>query len=400
MGRVAYDSNGNMTQDGPSANTLVCDAENRLLSAINGGSSGSYTYDGNNLRVTKSSGGTTTVYIFSGSKVIAEYDNGAAPASPSREYVYAGSQLLAKIEAGATNYYHPDRLSARVTTDSSGNIAGQRGHYPFGDSWYSQSTTTKWAFTSYEHDSESGNDYAMMRSYINRVGRFSSPDLFSGSRRNPQSLNRYSYVHNDPINSTDPRGLREHPLYACETSANTLTACSGNPFSGGGGGMSCAYQPGQSCVVMGLEIFDAIAGVAGTYQYQDMYGNMSFGFSQDLYQFVASADGLSMSGWTYFVQNLGSDTIASGFLANKIASAEEAAWLNANFPGSTDEITSRINAGLIGLANSGANPANIQLPIVIWNAVLSYVQQNGLGDDSFMYFYNYFMNLGPAFPPH
>jgi len=35
--------------------------------------------------------GSTTVYIFSGSKVIAEYDNGAAVGSPSREYVYGGS---------------------------------------------------------------------------------------------------------------------------------------------------------------------------------------------------------------------------------------------------------------------------------------------------------------------
>src|SRR5258708_5207455 len=32
-----------------------------------------------------------------------------------------------------------------------------------------------------ERDSESGNDYAMMRSSVNRLGRFSSPDLLAGS---------------------------------------------------------------------------------------------------------------------------------------------------------------------------------------------------------------------------
>ncbi|HLZ50165.1 MAG TPA: hypothetical protein VKP61_05425, partial [Candidatus Acidoferrum sp.] len=90
---------------------------------------GAYTYDGNNLRVKKVAGGATTVYIFSGSKVIAEYDNGAAPASPSREYIYSGAALLAKIEGGASIYYHPDHLSNRVLTDSSGNTLGQRGHY-------------------------------------------------------------------------------------------------------------------------------------------------------------------------------------------------------------------------------------------------------------------------------
>src|SRR5712692_2920669 len=127
--------------------------------------------------------------------------------TPSCEYIYAGSSLLAKIEGGVTNYYHPDHLSARVTTDSSGNIAGQQGHYPFGDSWYAQSTTSKWQFTSYERDSESGNDYAMARFNISRVGRFSSPDPLSGSSGDPQSLNRYTYVLDDPIDLVDPLGL-------------------------------------------------------------------------------------------------------------------------------------------------------------------------------------------------
>jgi hypothetical protein len=81
-----------------------------------GGAAG-YTYDGNGLRVVKSvSGGTTTVSIFSGNSVIAEYDNGAAPGSPSREYVYGGSGLLAMISGGATTYYHQDHESVRLTT--------------------------------------------------------------------------------------------------------------------------------------------------------------------------------------------------------------------------------------------------------------------------------------------
>ena len=63
---------------------------------------------------------TTTVYIFSGTKVIAEYDNGAAPSSPTREYVYSRSSLITKIESGATKYYHSDHLSNRVVTDSTG----------------------------------------------------------------------------------------------------------------------------------------------------------------------------------------------------------------------------------------------------------------------------------------
>ncbi len=43
-----------------------------------------------------------TAYVFSGAKVIAEYVNGAAPASATWEYIYSGSQLVSTIESGAT----------------------------------------------------------------------------------------------------------------------------------------------------------------------------------------------------------------------------------------------------------------------------------------------------------
>jgi RHS repeat-associated protein len=200
----AYDANGNMTNDGN--NTLVYDAVNRVLSATNGSNSGTYSYDGHSLRVKKVAGSTTTVYIFSGPRVIAEYDNGASVGSPSREYIYSRGTLLAKIDSSGTKYYHRDHLSNRVITDSSGNTLEQLGHYPFGESWYNASGD-KFLFTSYERDSESGNDYAMMRFHINRLARFSSPDSMAGSFGNPQSLHRFGYVLNDPINLTDPQGL-------------------------------------------------------------------------------------------------------------------------------------------------------------------------------------------------
>ena len=161
-------------------------------------------YDG--LRVKKISGSTTTVYIFSGSKVIAEYDNGAAVGSPSREYVYGGGALLAKIDSSGTKYYHQDQLSNRLVTDSSGNTAEQMGHYPFGDRWYN-ATNDKLLFTTYERDSESSNDYAQARFYRWLLGRFLSLDPLSGSASDPQSLNRYTYVENNPINLIDPSGM-------------------------------------------------------------------------------------------------------------------------------------------------------------------------------------------------
>jgi RHS repeat-associated protein len=92
-----------------------------------------------------------------------------------------------------------------VVTDSSGNVSAQIGHYPYGESWYNASND-KLVFTSYERDSESGNDYALARYYISRLARFLSPDKLSGTTSNPQSLNRYSYVSNNPGNLVDPSG--------------------------------------------------------------------------------------------------------------------------------------------------------------------------------------------------
>ena len=230
----AYDLAGNMTSDG--ANTLTYDAENRTTNSANGGSAGTYVFDGNSLRVQKTVSGATTVYIFSGAKVIAEYASGAAPSSPSKEYLYASSQLLATLTgppASATaNYHIADHLSPRVTTDSNGTVVGQQAHFPYGEDWYASSSTTKFKFTSHERDSESGNDYAMMRTSVNRLGRFSSPDLLAGSIFNPQSLNRFAYALNDAINLADPQGLDICPPgFICVTSWGD-----GGGGQGGGGG--------------------------------------------------------------------------------------------------------------------------------------------------------------------
>jgi RHS repeat-associated protein len=96
-------------------------------------------------------------------------------------------------------------LSNRLVTNSAGSATETLGTYPFGESWYN-ATNDKLIFTTYERDAESGNDYAMARSYANRLGGFQSPDPLSGSLTDPQSLNHYSYVSNDPTNSLDPSG--------------------------------------------------------------------------------------------------------------------------------------------------------------------------------------------------
>jgi RHS repeat-associated protein len=130
-----------------------------------------------------------------------------------------GWQLLASYEGGTLYYYHSDHLSVRVTTNANGNVMGEQGHYPYGEEWHMTNTTTKYVFTSYHRDDESGNDYAMHRYHVNRLGRFSTIDPLPRRGRNPQGLNRYSYAGNDPIGREDPSGMLDNlvcgPLGDC-----------------------------------------------------------------------------------------------------------------------------------------------------------------------------------------
>ena len=147
---------------------------------------------------------------------MAEYPGGGAPGSPTREYISgAKGELMATVQAGTpttTTYHLRDQLSVRANTDGTsgsstfGQVIGQQGHYPYGEGWYSSGTTTKWQFTSYERDTESSMDYATARFYINRFGRFYSPDPISGSPANPQTLDLFTYVVDDPIDYADPDG--------------------------------------------------------------------------------------------------------------------------------------------------------------------------------------------------
>jgi RHS repeat-associated protein len=90
-------------------------------------------------------------------------------------------------------------------------IQWEADYFPFG----SQRTVitnladNPYQFTGYEYDSGTGYNYAVARFDAGRWGRFLSPDPYLGSMdiTNPQSLNRFSYVLNNPLNLIDPLGL-------------------------------------------------------------------------------------------------------------------------------------------------------------------------------------------------
>ena len=69
------------------------------------------------------------------------------------------------------------------------------------------------SFTGKERDTESGNDYFEARYYSSAMGRFMSPDWAAKEEPvpyatfdDPQSLNLYSYVRNNPLTRVDADG--------------------------------------------------------------------------------------------------------------------------------------------------------------------------------------------------
>ena len=109
-------------------------------------------------------------------------------------------------QSGANvSYIHQDSLSGTsVISDSSGNLLSAISYQPFGQT-LSGSVPTDIKFTGQRLDS-TGLYYYGARYYDAEIGRFISPDTDVPDFTNPQALNRYSYVLNNPLRYTDPTG--------------------------------------------------------------------------------------------------------------------------------------------------------------------------------------------------
>ncbi|MCZ7571577.1 MAG: hypothetical protein M5U01_23765 [Ardenticatenaceae bacterium] len=91
--------------------------------------------------------------------------------------------------------------------------------FPFGVASAGESTdATNPRFTSYDRSDTTKLDYAVNRFYDAQQGRFTQVDpleMGSVDLRNPESLNLYAYVQNDPTNSADPTGLKWQEVTHC-----------------------------------------------------------------------------------------------------------------------------------------------------------------------------------------
>jgi RHS repeat-associated protein len=222
-----FDASGNMTKDAL-GNRSVYDIANHQIEYFYAANTGSlpdakYYYDGDGKRIKKVVGTETTVFVYDAAgKMVAEYTLGiTAPSNPQ------------------SNYITTDMLgSTRLVTNGAGQVVARHDYLPFGDEIYglggrtstqgfAQPDTTRKRFTGYEHDTESGFDFAQARYYGNGLGRFTSVDPYnivfeteSAAARHPKEAkakfisylrkpcnwNKFSYVANNPLKFTDPTG--------------------------------------------------------------------------------------------------------------------------------------------------------------------------------------------------
>jgi RHS repeat-associated protein len=201
----SYDAAGNMLNDG--VNNYTFNGENEMITAAGV----AYTYDGEGNRVQKSNG--KLYWHGGGTDPLDETD---ASGNLTDEYIFFGGKRIARRDpSNNVDYYFADSLgTARVITNASGVIQDDSDFYPFGGEIpYLSSSGNTYKFTGKERDAESGLDNFGARYDSSSLGRFMSPDWSSNPEAvpyaklgNPQSLNLYAYVQNDPINAVDLDG--------------------------------------------------------------------------------------------------------------------------------------------------------------------------------------------------
>jgi RHS repeat-associated protein len=170
----------------------------------------------------------------------------------SRGYVYAGGDLLAVQQGGVYWSHEDDVTKSKRITDIYGNVVSTIELDPWGGDT-NRSTNSAFLpqnFTSYIRDANGGQD-AMARRY-SVGGRFSQPDPYGGSYdfTDPQSLNRYAYTKNDPVNFRDPSGLMCADIWVTPTHYISLCDLAGRDtfsgFTGGGKGGGGTDQKPQN----------------------------------------------------------------------------------------------------------------------------------------------------------
>lgn len=213
----AYDHNGNIIND--SVNNYIYNAKDELTQSSNSGTVTNYTYNSQWIRVEKLTGTSVNRYVNKDYEV--EISNSWSGQTVNvTKYIFIGDKKLATVEGTDIIYHHEDHLGwGNIDLDSSWNLLQVVDYYPFGSIRTKKNYSdyeNKYLFGWKEQDSETDLQYFEARYYDNGIWRFNSIDrvfweAWESQRHynglyDPQKLNAYSYVSNNPLTRTDDSG--------------------------------------------------------------------------------------------------------------------------------------------------------------------------------------------------
>ena len=220
---VQYDAAGNMLQDGTGtgSHAYTWDGEGRMasVSSAPGTTVATYVYNALGQRVERTgsgvpNGGTLDEYeVYPERSRRDAFGNRALIMNNStnvEDYIPAvAGRNFVKYTRGHTYFMHTNPIGSTGTlTDEAGNWTGGEIYDPWGQRWATYGSNYDERYASMMmRDAESGLDPTDFRMYTSQYGRWLSPDPLAGHITNPQSLNRYAYVMNNPTTRTDPLGL-------------------------------------------------------------------------------------------------------------------------------------------------------------------------------------------------
>jgi RHS repeat-associated protein len=225
-----FDADGNLTNY--NGWTFTWDAENRLITAVQGSTVVSNQYDFMSRRVAKSVGGTTHHFLYNGWAMIQEEIG-----TQTNSYVYGldlsgsmqgvgtiGGILCASLNGTQAFYFFDANGNVSDLAGASGNCFAHYEFDPFGNTIVAsgtQAAANPFRFSTKHTEEETGLVYYGYRYYSPGVGRWANRDPIEEEG----GCNIYLFSYNRSLNCIDPLGMTPTLSWSQTTAPTEIQDC-------------------------------------------------------------------------------------------------------------------------------------------------------------------------------